>query len=160
MAKSLPIRINDYDVGYNQNPYYTPAKYDHTSFNYSMPMTTTISDSLFRSGDFFSENESTYTIVSLKKKSFNEIDNLTKRYIKHHGEDVDVESITLKDLFDFSVIYDPESIEYVPQTVERCTLALKHGWKKSVKDKITLPFTGEMHRQYMKLKLIHGNIEK
>lgn len=156
MAKSLPIRINDYDIGYNSNPYYAPA-YD-SSFNYSMPMTTT-RDTLFRTSDFL-HSELSKTNVSFKEMCLREMNELTERYVKHHGEDIDVESITLKDLYDFSVIDDPETIEHVPQTVERCTLALKHGWKKSVKDKITLPFTGEMHRQYMKLKLIHGNIEK
>jgi len=85
------------------------------------------------------------------------INDILKEYFDEFN--VDIEEVTMKEIFDYIVKKDALLIEFVPQTVERCKLALSTEWSKKVKDAIQLPFTGELHKFYLKMKLTHGPLK-
>lgn len=91
--------------------------------------------------------------VEEKVDIMNEIMKLDK------DSDEDFEALTLKEVYDRLIKSKPYLIEYVPQTPNRCLIALKNAWNKKTKDKIKIPITGEFHRQYLKLKLSLGPLE-
>jgi len=95
--------------------------------------------------------------ISLKQTELSYINDILQEYFDEFN--VDIEEATMKELFDFIVKKDAQLIEYVPQTVERCKLALSTEWSKKVKDVIQLPFTGELHKFYLKMKLINGPLK-
>ena len=95
--------------------------------------------------------------ISLKQTELSYINDILQDYFDEFN--VDIEEVTMKELFDFIVKKDALLIEYVPQTVERCKLALSTEWSKKVKDAIQLPFTGELHKFYLKMKLTNGPLK-
>ena len=95
--------------------------------------------------------------ISLKQTELNYINSVLQEYFDEFN--VDIEEVTMKEIFDFIVKKDALLIEFVPQTVERCKLALSTEWSKKVKDAIQLPFTGELHKFYLKMKLTYGPLK-
>lgn len=95
--------------------------------------------------------------ISLKQTELSFINDILQEYFDEFN--VDIEEVTMKELFDFIVKKDALLIEFVPQTVERCKLALSTEWSKKVKDAIQLPFTGELHKFYLKMKLTNGPLK-
>ena len=119
-----------------------------TPYQISNPhFTTTVEDYFFANNtkDMAGANEIKY-INSILKEYFDEFN-------------VDIEEVTMKELFDYIIKKDALLIKYVPQTVERCKLALSTEWSKKVKDAIQLPFSGELYRFYLKMKLTHGPLQ-
>jgi len=95
--------------------------------------------------------------ISLKQTELSYINEILQEYFDEFN--VDIEVVTMKEIFDFIVKKDALLIEFVPQTVERCKLALSTEWSKKVKDAIQLPFTGELHKFYLKMKLTNGPLK-
>lgn len=116
-------------------------------YQINTPLTTSVEDYFFatKTKQMTGANEIKY-INAILKEYFDEFN-------------VDIEEVTMKDLFDFIVKKDALLIEFVPQTVERCKLALSTEWSKKVKDAIQLPFTGELHKFYLKMKLTNGPLK-
>ena len=102
-------------------------------------------------------NISTEFYMNYDELAINKMNELIQEiFIETNG---DIESITMKEIFDKIVKNKPSNIEHVPQTVERCILALHNEWSLSIIKKIKLPFTGELHKEYLKLKLIYGSVK-
>lgn len=76
-----------------------------------------------------------------------------------YDEDVDVEALPIKTINDDLVRKNVDYLLIVPQTPERCLLALDVEWSKRVYDMITIPITGDFHKQFLKMKLSKGYLE-
>lgn len=128
--------------------------------------------------DYISNHNTNYTVGPSIDSSWKYIDNISNFSTPQHSDEihlnfltklmdeyfdehnVDIEEVTMKDVYDFIVKKEPKLIAHVPQTIERCKLALSTEWSNEVKEAIKLPFTGELHKFYLKMKLTNGTSPK
>lgn len=125
---------------------------------FTTPSTTTINTGNFKTYYPIQSAESLhFNVGAVEHKELDYINTILDEYFEEYN--VDVENVTMKELFDYIVKKDARLIQFVPQTVDRCKLALSTEWSRKVKDAIKLPFTGELHKFYLKMKLTNGSLK-